>query len=548
MQGEGLPSVAGIAERGFRRKSGRSMSAPVGISSASFVRAQESQALLEFTLDAANLGRWQADLVSGSIEPSARFEQILGFAPGSQSWNHEKFLAQVHPDDQAAVALAIYKDCEFECRILRADQAMRWIWGKSMTYRAIDGQQRRSGLIKDITDRKDAEFSLREIDRRKDEFLATLAHELRNPLAPLRNGLQIMKLASDDAEVVAQTREMMERQLQHMVRLVNDLLDVSRFSRGKLTLQKQRIDIVTVIESALETSRPLIDVAGHELVVQRPAQALCIDGDITRLSQIVSNLLDNASKYTPNGGRIEVGARADKGFALIWVKDNGAGIDRTMLPRVFEAFAQTTPSIERLQGGLGIGLSIVKRLVEMHGGSVEVQSAGRGAGSEFLLRLPLAELAADAEIASAQHAAQNTPAAAIRILIVDDNLDSAMSLAAILELEGHEITTAHDGLAAVKAAAKIRPDVIFLDIGLPELNGYEVCKRIRQQAHGEDIFIAALTGWAQPQDQECCRAAGFDRHLVKPVEIRAIQQLLDEIGRKPKIVRRNRRDSVHPAT
>lgn len=537
--------MAGIVDGGFglssSDSSSHSMSTPIlGIAATASARAQESQTLLEFTLDAADLGRWQADLVSGSIESSTRFEQILGFVPGSRIWTETSFLAQIHPDDQAVVVQAIANGCEFECRIVRPDQATRWLWGKSINYCAIDGQQRRCGLIKDITDRKEVEFSLREIDRRKDEFLATLAHELRNPLAPLRNGLQIMKLSSDDAEVVAQTREMMERQLEHMVRLVNDLLDVSRFSRGKLTLQKKRIDTATVIESAVETSRPLIDIAGHELIVKKPAQALCIDGDMTRLSQIISNLLDNASKYTPNGGRIEVGARNENGFALIWVKDNGAGIERAMLPKVFEAFAQNTPSIERLQGGLGIGLSIVKRLVEMHGGSVEVHSAGRGKGSEFLLRLPLAEVTVDAAIASAQHSAESTAAAAMRILIVDDNLDSAMSLAAILELEGHEITTAHDGLSAVKAAMKFRPNVIFLDIGLPELNGYEVCKRIRQQAHGADVVIAALTGWGQQQDQDRCKAAGFDRHLVKPVEIRAIEQLLDEIGGKPRTARHDR--------
>ena len=486
---------------------------------------------LQQVLDALKVVQCELDLDSGSLRPSPQFEQLLGFHPGARSWSHDDLRAHVHVEDRTALDDAIENAGTCECRFLRADRSNGWLWLSSSPSQAPAATAaQRSLLLRDISGRKEAEHLLRDVDRRKEEFVATLAHELRNPLAPLRNGLQIMKLASDDREAVNAAREMMERQLEHMVRLVHDLLDMSRISHGSLTLQRRRIDIATVVAAALETSGPLIDLAGHDLVLSLPPHALYVEGDVTRLTQVITNLLDNAIKYTRNGGRIWLSVQARSGQVELSVRDNGVGIPPTMLARVFESFAQVTPSLERTQGGLGIGLSIVKRLIEMHGGTVAAHSDGHGQGSEFIVCLPLADVASATD--STSGSAPSTAAhAARRILVVDDNVDSALSLAAILELEGNELCTAHDGMAAVAASAAFKPNVIFLDIGLPELNGYEVCRRIRQQDSGRDAFIVALTGWGQQQDLDMARAAGFDRHLVKPVEIAVIENVLASLDR-----------------
>jgi PAS domain S-box-containing protein len=368
---------------------------------------------------------------------------------------------------------------------------------------------------------------LRDADRRKDEFLATLAHELRNPLAPIRNGLQVLRLSGKETGVVADARSMMERQLGQMVRLVDDLLDVSRISRNKLDLKKQRVALAAVVHSAVETSRPLVEQSRHTLAVALPPGPVYLDADLVRLAQVFSNLLNNAAKYTEPGGRIWLSAEVAGREVAVRVRDTGLGIPADALPRIFEMFSQVDRNMERAQGGLGIGLTLVRRLVEMHGGTVEARSDGPGKGSEFTVRLPLAADGAGGP----RVAAGEGPAAAPRrrILIVDDNHDSAMSLGMMLDLMGNETRTAHDGLAAVEAAGEFRPDVILLDIGLPKLNGYDACRRIREQPWGRGIVIVALTGWGQEEDRRRSADAGFDHHMVKPVEVDALTKLLAEL-------------------
>ena len=373
-------------------------------------------------------------------------------------------------------------------------------------------QARREALHRE----EELKRELLEEARRKDEFLATLAHELRNPLAPIRNGLHILRIANGHAEAEEKARAMIERQVQQMVRLIDDLLDLSRISRGKVELRRERVDLATVVNSAVETSRPLIEESDHQLDLRLPAEPVFVDADLTRLAQVVANLLNNAAKYTEKGGRIELTAGRDGAWATLSVRDNGVGIPAPMLPRVFEMFTQVDRSLDRSQGGLGIGLSIVKRLAEMHGGTVEARSEGHGQGSEFVVRLPALPPATEA--GRGPETADGSGAAARRILVADDNEDSAASLAMMLTLMGNEVHTAHDGVEAVEATAAFRPDVILLDIGMPRMNGYEACRAIREQPWGKDIVLFALTGWGQEEDKRRSREAGFDDHLVKPVE------------------------------
>ena len=366
---------------------------------------------------------------------------------------------------------------------------------------------------------------LRENDRRKDEFLATLAHELRNPLAPLRNGLQIMRLSSDPG-AVAEAKNMMERQLLQMVRLVDELLDLSRINLGKVELRKEPVELITVLQNALEVSRPVIEQARQELVISIAPEPIFIEADTTRLAQVFINLLNNASKYTDEGGRIDLIASCVDGEVVVVVKDNGIGIPATYIPHVFEMFAQVQQRLEKSNGGLGIGLSIVKRLVEMHGGKVEVHSAGAGFGSEFVVRLRvLMALASDSTPAPQLELA---PAASKqrRILVADDNVDSAVSMAILLELMGNEVIVAHDGQQACEMAAAFQPAVVILDIGMPKLNGYAACRLMRAQPWSANTTIIALTGWGQLEDQRRSQEAGFDHHLVKPVDPLVLEQLI----------------------
>ncbi|WP_169728094.1 PAS domain-containing protein [Massilia alkalitolerans] len=391
-------------------------------------------------------------------------------------------------------------------------------------------------LFSDITARKQSEETLRklasdleEADRRKTEFLATLAHELRNPLAPIRSGLSVMRLKGDNPASVARVREMMERQVSHMVHLIDDLLDIARISGGKLELKKERADLRGVLSNAVETSLPLIETGRHELSVDVPEHAVPVEADVTRIAQVVANLLNNAAKYTPNGGRIGLSLRIEGSDALIAVSDNGIGIPQDELSSVFEMFSQVGHHLERAQGGLGIGLSLVRRLVDMHGGSVAAASGGPHAGSTFTVRLPLADGAQDTLVQPVPQSAEGA-VGGTRILVVDDNVDAATTLSMILEACGYTTQVAHGGIEALAAAQAFRPQVAFLDIGMPGMDGYETARAMRGLEGLEDVTLVALTGWGADSDRRKSNEAGFDQHLTKPVQLDVVQDLLAKLA------------------
>ncbi|OYW83189.1 MAG: hybrid sensor histidine kinase/response regulator [Asticcacaulis sp. 32-58-5] len=377
--------------------------------------------------------------------------------------------------------------------------------------------------------RKYAE-ALKEADRRKDEFLATLAHELRNPLAPIRNGLHILKM-SPNPKIAEDVRDMMDRQMTHLVRLIDDLLDVSRVSQGKIDLRREPVALQDVVTAALETSRPAIDAGGHEFSLDMPDEAIPVYGDLTRLAQVVSNLLNNAAKYTPDGGKIRLSLSRDGDEARISVADTGLGIEKDMLPKVFELFTQVERNLNLSQGGLGIGLALAHRLVQMHGGGITADSAGENQGSTFTVHLPVTEtdspVADDAE-------PQTTNGQVLDVLVVDDNRESAQTTSWMLELIGHQARMVHDGKDAIALAQAAPPDVILLDIGMPGMNGYEVCRELRKHSALKDTVIIAQTGWGQERDRKTAFEAGFDHHVTKPVSLDRFTQLLGEIqGAKP---------------
>ncbi|MDB5956644.1 response regulator [Ramlibacter sp.] len=424
-------------------------------------------------------------------------------------------------------------------RVARTGEAIRFVQEVKFMKRWFDVYATRLGgegndlvaiLFSDITQRLVAEQDLRRLNdelaqanRRKTEFLATLAHELRNPLAPLSNGLHLMRMASSKPELLDKTRQMMERQIQHMVHLVDDLLDVARISTGKVELRRQRIDLKEVVATAVETSTSLIEAAGHKLTVEVPVQPLPMDADPTRIAQIISNLLNNAAKYTPEGGRIALKVWTEDRQAVLSVADTGIGIGPEAIDKVFEMFAQV-PGAGKPQGGLGIGLSLVQSLVALHGGSVSAGSAGVGRGSTFTVRLPLTG-AADAGTSPQAVTAAGKPGQ-LQVLVVDDNTDAAESLGVLLDIEGHAAHIAHSGAEALQLAQSQALDVVFLDIGLPDMTGYDVAKRMRMFPSMQKTLLVALTGWGTQDDRQRTRDAGFDRHLTKPAELTAVEELL----------------------
>ena len=367
--------------------------------------------------------------------------------------------------------------------------------------------------------------ALSEADRRKDEFLATLAHELRNPLAPIRNGLQIMRIAANDPPTMARSQAMIERQVEHLVRLVDDLIDISRISRGTIALREEALDLSSVLRHAMETSRPLVDQKAQILTVDVVSRPLPIVGDRTRLTQVFSNLLNNASRYTDRGGRISLRAVVVGDGVEVRVSDSGIGLPAEMLKEIFEMFSQVDRSLERSQAGLGIGLTLVRRLVEMHGGTVEALSEGLGHGSEFVVRLPLGDHAGEIPRPAVSGIASTIRMR--RVLVVDDNLDSAQSLSSLLLMMGHDVRVAHDGLEALSVAEAFHPQVVMLDIGMPRLNGYEACRALRARPWSAATRIIAMTGWGQLEDRQRSLEAGFDQHLVKPVDPGSLSALMD---------------------
>lgn len=370
--------------------------------------------------------------------------------------------------------------------------------------------------------------TLQEQDRRKDEFLATLAHELRNPLAPVRNGLHILRIGGTDGEAAVRTLSMMDRQLGHITHLVDDLMDVARVSSGKVALRLERVPLREVVDAAVETSRQAIEAGGHQFALSMPPEPLVVDADRTRLVQVLANLLNNAAKYTPQGGRIALRALREDGHATIRVTDTGVGIPPEMLPRVFEMFTQVGTSLERSQGGLGIGLTLAKRLVEMHGGTVSAESPGPGGGSTFTVRIPLAAEAIRPP-AVGRDAATPAAGAPLDILVVDDNRDSAETLAMLMRIRGHTVKTAHDGPETLRLLASFRPQLILLDLGLPGMSGYEVARRVRESTSLRGVTLTALTGWGQDEDRRRTREAGFDHHMVKPADPDELERIIDAV-------------------
>ena len=487
---------------------------------------------LELAQVAGRIGAFEWDVRTDDVEWSATEEELFGLPSGTFNRRFEGWVAAVHPDDRERAvsecmeAVAKRSELKTEFRIVRPDGDVRWISAQGRVYCDEAGEPvRMVGVNLDVTERKNSEAALREADRRKDEFLATLAHELRNPLAPIRNALQLIRHVGGDESIRRQASAMMERQIAQMVRLIDDLLDLSRITRNKLELRKEWVEFAVAVQSAVETARPMIDSFGHTFTVSLPSEPILLHADLTRLAQVFSNLLTNAAKYTDGGGGIALAAELEGNELVVRVSDDGVGIPSDMLPHVFDMFVQVDRSLEKSQGGLGIGLTLVKRLVELHGGRVEANSPGPGRGSEFIVRLPvLVSVVAENRRPSSCNGRGEGKLDA-RILIADDNEDSAESLAMLFQLRGADVRTVHDGLEAVETAESFQPDLVLLDIGMPKLNGYDAARRLRKQPWAGKATIVAMTGWGQPDDKRRAADAGFDHHLTKPIE----PKLLDDV-------------------
>lgn len=490
-----------------------------------------------FVRKSTGVGFWYCDLPFDVLQWDERVKEHFHLPPDAHV-TIDTFYQCIHPDDRQPTRAAIersineHKNYDVSYRtVAQNSESEKWIRAIGRTAYADDGSPLRfDGVSLDVTEQKRVEAELRstaaalaEAGHRKDEFLATLAHELRNPLAPMRNAVHLMGL-SVESELHEYARSMIERQLAQMVRLVDDLLDLSRITRGKVELRMEQVLLTEIINSAVETSRPLIEQMGHTLNLKLPMAPVLVEADTTRMSQVFSNLLNNAAKYSERDGQIEISVELHESEVEVQIRDAGIGIASDQLQRIFEMFTQVDQSLERSQGGLGIGLTLVRRLVEMHGGSVQAKSAGLGMGAEFDVRLPLVQqVAPDPSFPEAE----STPASSsLRILIVDDNRDGAESLAMMLRILGNETRVAYNGEDGVQLAEAYQPDVILFDIGLPKMNGYEACRVIRQQSWGQRPMVIAVTGWGQAEDRQRSKNAGFDHHLVKPVDARVLLQLL----------------------
>ena len=505
-------------------------------------RLRDSEERMQLAISIAAAGTWDLDLTTGVNHWSDSHFTLLGHPPTADRVATESMWRNsVVPEDLAGVIneagrASVDRDMfRSEHRIRRADNGeIMWVKAAGRFFYDDDGKPARFvGVFFDVTAQKRDEeelkrlaAQLRQSDQRKDEFLATLAHELRNPLAPVLNSLEILKCSGNDARAAAGARTMIERQIAQMVHLIDDLLDIGRINQDKLQLRKETVDLGIVLHQVVEAAQPAMAAAGHEFVASIPEGGVSLDADPVRIAQVFGNLLTNACKYTPPGGRIELNVERHHDQVAISVKDSGVGIPSQMLDGIFDPFAQVDRTLERSQGGLGIGLTLVKRLVELHGGTVSAVSEGQGRGSEFTVTLPVA-----AGPPSAHHVLQKLPdemppALARRILVVDDNEDSAQSLSLLLELKGHEVRTARDGLEGVECARSFEPDLILLDIGMPGMNGYDACRALREMSWRKAPVLVALTGWGMEKDRRKSSEAGFDWHLVKPVDPSALLAVL----------------------
>ncbi len=494
---------------------------------------RDSEERLRLALQASEAGVWEWNLMTDAILWSPENFSLYGLDPTQGPPTPEDWEGTLHPEDrerlrQTVRAAGAYPEQEYrtEFRVRHPRRGLRWLLSVGRVERALDGApQRLLGISLDITSRKQMEEVLKETDRRKDEFLAMLAHELRNPLAPIRHAVQIFRELGTEDPRLHWARELIDRQVNHLARLVDDLLDVSRLVQGRITLHWETVDLAAVIAQAREASEPLIQSRHHTLSVTLPDEPLPVRADVVRLVQVIQNLLTNAAKYTPEGGRIELEARRENDQAIIQVRDTGIGLSPEVLPHIFELFMQGERGLDRSQGGLGIGLTVVKRLVELHGGRIEARSNGPGRGSEFTVCLPLGTTPPTGHRTVAAPG-QRSPGAPRRILVVDDQVDVAESLALVLELEGHQVKTALDGPTALELATEFQPDVVLLDLGLPEMDGYVVAQRLRARPETQNVLLIAVTGYGRQEDRERTQATGFDHHLVKPIDLEELGALL----------------------
>ena len=493
---------------------------------------REQRDVMQLAMSTAQMGAWSRDLVLDTVWWSPELAELFGMSPDDTNYDRNRLFEHVKSDDRERLttiietALVEHKDfaVDFEFRHARTGE-WRWMEARGRAEYAADGHPiKLFGLAIDITERRRGVLALQEADRRKDEFLATLAHELRNPLAPISSGVHILRSARD-ASQRSTALEIMERQINQMVRLVDDLLDVARITTGKVEVRCQPIDIQLPINDAVETSSALL---GDRFTMHDAAGAVFVNADRTRLAQVFANLLNNSAKYSEPGQPVSLSVGREGGDAVVRVKDTGMGIHPEMLPRVFDMFRQADHTGGRSRGGLGIGLSIVKRIVELHGGTVTAESQGLGLGSEFIVRIP-AIPGPRATAMAADHAEADSARERRKILVVDDNADAAESLAALLSISGHETRMAHDGPEALQQAERFHPDIVFLDIGMPTLDGHETARLIRRQPWGKDMVLVALTGWGQHEDRRRSKDAGFDHHLVKPADPIVVEKLLESI-------------------
>ena len=506
---------------------------------------RDSAAQLRLALDSAELGTWTVDPVSNTVSTDARCRAILGIE--AKDFFFKQAFGLAHADDRGSVLgkveAAIRPDdpvpYDAEYRVVHADGSVHWVLAKGRANFAHEPEGRRllsfDGTVADITERKRAEGALREsaqaladLDRRKDEFLAMLSHELRNPLAPISNAVQLLRLQKNEDPLQQQARTIIERQVGQLNHLVDDLLEVSRITTGRVQLRRERVAIGGIVERALETCHPVLQQHRHELTVSVPPEPIWLHADAARLEQVVVNLLTNAVKYTDEGGHIWLTVEQAGDSAVLRLRDTGLGISPELLPHIFDLFTQAERSLDRSLGGLGIGLCLVQRLVDLHGGTVQVVSV-LGQGSEFVVSLPVM-VNALSPILSAAIVSVPPPDHGCRVLVVDDNVDAAQSLAMLLKMVGHEVHMAHDGPSALEAAIAVRPDVMLLDIGLPGLTGHEVARRIREHSTLKTITLVAMTGYGQDADRKASQEAGFDHHLVKPADFAEVQKILALVG------------------
>lgn len=456
------------------------------------------------------------------------------------------FLDLLHPDDRQRTGQAIRAALdpsgdgryEIDYRTIWSDGTVRWVVGKGQAFFEGEGPHRRAvrfiGTVLDITDRKRLEEELRlrnlefaEADRQKDKFLATLAHELRNPLTPISNGLQILESVEGDPSRMEQVRSMMGRQLRQMIRLIDDLMDVSRITSDKIELRKQRIDLRGVIAGAVEAIRPIVDAGGQQLKVTLPTVPVFVSGDAVRLTQVFGNILNNAAKFTHRDGTVSIVAETQGDTAIVRVRDNGPGIAEEMLSKIFERFRQVDSTLERSHGGLGIGLMLAQRLTEMHGGAIEARSEGLGKGSEFVVTLPALATDGNQPVENKDHSFEQTARLPRhRILVVDDLPELAESFQAVLESIGQTVQTVHDGQSAIESVLSDRPDIVFLDVSMPVMNGYEVARRLRARPELKGVTLVALTGYGHAEYQLRAAEAGFDHYVTKPIDLERLREVL----------------------